>query len=141
LLNFAVVGTPGSVPNSILTGVNAFQADGDGKFDVLFDFPPPPGSTAARFTAGETVVYDITYTGIGSLSAHSFRFPSAPGGGHGPFTSAAHVQRIGISDEDSGWIGDTGLNNHMIVPEPAAICLMMLALGLLATQRRASATR
>jgi hypothetical protein len=134
-LNFAVVGTPGSTPNAIVTGVNVFQADGDGKFDIRFDFPPPPGSNAARFTAGETVVYDITYDVPNTLTASSFIFQSVEGGGNGTYTSAAHVQRIGLSDGDSGWIGDSGLNNHGIVPEPTTVGLIALAIGMISTIR------
>jgi hypothetical protein len=120
LLNFAVVGVPGSTPNAISTGVNAFQADGDGKFDILFDFPPPPGSAAALFTAGETVVYDITYDVPATLTANSFLYPSVEGGGQGTFRTAAHVQRIGPENDDSGWIGD--------IPEPASFLLLGIGL-------------
>jgi len=112
-LSFTVVGTPGSTPN-INTGKNAFKADGDGYFDIQFDFPPPPGALVKKFTAGETVVYDITYTS--AIDVLAFNYGSAPGGGAGTFLSAAHVQGIGPSDDDSGWIGTP-------VPEPATMLL------------------
>jgi hypothetical protein len=128
LLTFAVVGTPGSTPNSIGKGVDAFKADGDGFFDILFDFPPPPGSAAARFTAGETVVYDITYTG--PLDASDFSFPSVNGGGNGVFLSAAHVQQTG-GGSGSGFIG--------IVPEPGTAALLALGLAGVVGARRRSA--
>lgn len=124
-----MVGTPGSAPNSIGTGVDAFKADGDGWFDILFDFPPPPGSQNARFTAGETVVYDITYTG--PIDVNSFDFSSAPGGGNGTFLSAAHVQQTG-GGSGSGWIGAA-------VPEPATALLLGGGLVALAAGRRRSA--
>jgi hypothetical protein len=125
LLSFSVVGVPGSVPNAINTGVDAFQADGDGMYDIQFDFPPPPGSFAARFTTGETVVYDLTY--ISPISASSFNFFSTPGGGQGTFLSAAHIQMIGAGS-DSGWIG--------VVPEPSTASLFALGLAALALRRR-----
>lgn len=32
----------------------------DALFDILFDFPPPPGDDASGFTDGESIVYDLT---------------------------------------------------------------------------------
>ena len=113
-LSFTVVATSGSTPININTGMNAFKADGDGYFDIEFDFPPPPGAFMKKFTAGETVVYDITYTS--AIDVFAFNYGSAPGGGAGTFLSAAHVQGIGPDDEDSGWIGTP-------VPEPATMLL------------------
>jgi hypothetical protein len=126
LLSFVAVSNAASVPNAINTGVNAFQADGDGKYDIQFDFPPPPGSFGPRFTAGETVIYDLTY--VAPISASSFDFFSVPGGGQGTFLSAAHIQSIG-EGEDSGWIG--------VVPEPGTASLLGLGLLGLALRRRA----
>ncbi len=115
LLSFSVVGTPGAVPNNINTGADAYKADGDGFYDIEFDFPPSPGNFASRFTTGETVVYDISYSS--AIDVSSFNFISAPNGGEGEAFSAAHIQSIGVG-EDSGWIA--------VVPEPISSTLFIV---------------
>ncbi len=113
---------------TINTGVNSFQADGDGLYDILFDFPPPPGQPGNRFTAGDTVVYDITYTS--AIDVSSFNFFSAPAGGHGPFVTAAHIQGIGPDDEDSGWVS---------VPDASIMFLLgpsLIGLGILGRRKK-----
>jgi hypothetical protein len=132
LLTFTVVNNSASVPNGIATGVDAFQADGDGKYDIQFDFPPPPGSDAARFTGGETVTYDISY--VGAIDVFSFYFQSVESAGNGTYYSGAHIQRTG-GGVDSGWIGATGLSIE-VVPEPSTGLLFGLGLGLVALARR-----
>jgi hypothetical protein len=102
--------------------VDAFQGDGDGFFDIQVDFDHS-GGAPTRFGVGDAAEYSIT--GISTLTAGSFDFLSAPGGGAGPFPTAAHVGGIGPDDGDSGWIS---------VPEPAT--LDVLALGGLALLRR-----
>ena len=126
-LTFSAVNMSAVSTSTFLTGVDAFQADGDGKFDMQLVLPPPPGNFAAKFTAGESLVFDLD---LGApLSASDFDFGSAPGGGQGTFKAAAHVQGIGADDEDSGWNGP--------VPEPATAWLLVLGLGgLLAAGRK-----
>jgi hypothetical protein len=118
-LGVTVVNNAASVPNSVGLGTNWFKADGDGYFDILFDFPPPPGEFGGKFTAGETVIYDFTLAG---LAASSFDFGSAPGGGNGTWKSAAHVQGIGTGGNYSGWIGPGGGDNN--VTEPGTLILL-----------------
>lgn len=55
----SLVGNIGFVgPEAIKTGVNGFKADGDGKYDIEINLPPPPGSgdPDPLFNAGETLV-------------------------------------------------------------------------------------
>jgi hypothetical protein len=142
-LTFAGVDTADATLNAIFTdntdSIPQLKADGDGFFDIGFDFAPPPGTFASRFTSGETMVYDLTYTA--AISAFDFNVPSAPGGGNGSYLSAAHVQSIsdpvfcdGSTAEltgacGSGWIGT--------VPVPAAVWLFGSGLlGLVGVARR-----
>lgn len=122
-LNFSRTGGtgPSAGNTTILTSVDAYKADGDGLFDILFDFPPPPGNQSARFNAGENLIYDIT--GIPSLTAASFNFFSAPDGGHGPFLTVARFQSTGTSGDGSDWIAG--------VPEPSTFALAFVGAGAL----------
>jgi hypothetical protein len=106
------------VVDDINTGVNAFKADGDGFFDIQFLFDAQsPGS----FQDGEQVIFDIS--GIAGLDCLDFNFDSfSDNGGHGPFKSAAHVQSIGPSGANSGWIAPSG-NTTTAVPVPPSIVL------------------
>jgi hypothetical protein len=126
-LNFAY--QSGQAVNSILTG-NQYKADGDGWYDILFNYPPPGN----KFGPGETSTYLVTAPG---LLATAFLLPSTPGGGNGVYFAAAHVQGIGADGEGSGWVGDIdgptpGPGN--IVPEPSSLAL--LGFGVLFAVRR-----
>jgi hypothetical protein len=108
-----------------------FRADGDGYFDFKVDFPTS-GSAAGRFSAGETFVLDLLFAGI---SVADFDYPSVNGPpGKNGFYAAAHIQGIGPSGNDSGWIG--ALNGQ--VPEPSSLLLLVTALGLAPLARRKS---
>ncbi len=107
----------------ILTGSNAFKADGDGSFDLLIQFETADGGTHS-FEAGDSVEYTIS--GIGSLMANSFYYMSDPEpGGAGEYITTAHVLGIGEA-AISGWV---------TIPEPAMICLLGLG-GLLLRRRK-----
>jgi hypothetical protein len=126
LITFAAVDNADSIPDGIFAGTNCFAANGDGNYDILFDFPPPPGSAAARFTQGETVIYDLTY--ISPIDVNSFNFFSDEGGGQGTYLAAAHLQRTPSGGDGSAWVG--------IVPEPSPSALLALGLAVLGMRRR-----
>ena len=100
---------------TITAGVDFWQSDGDGKYDIRFAFDISADSNL-YFGQGDIVEYTITGDG---LLAEYFDFLSTPGGGAGQYKSAAHVLSIGAG-ATSAWVG---------TPEPAT--LIVLALGLL----------
>ncbi len=119
----------GFTPPTISEGVNSFKADGDGKYDVLFQFSQ--GGNA--FGVGDSMIYVISGgANIPNLNAMDFAYMSAPAGGNGPFYSAIHVQRISSpTGTTSGWVAPLD-NQYVVAPEPGAglFGLLAIALGL-----------
>ena len=130
-LSFTRVGGSGPITanTTISTGIDAFgPVGGDGFYDIEFDFPPPPGQQAARFNAGEDLIYTITGTGITANSFNFFGTPG-PGGNAGPFLSVARFQSTGPDQNGSDFVG--------AVPVPAAVWLFGSGLlGLVGIARR-----
>jgi hypothetical protein len=122
---------PSIASGTIERGTDSFKADGDGKYDVLFDFSTVNGST---FGAGESITYQIS--GIAGLTANDFVYLSAPNGGHGPFYAAAHVQGIGPDGGLSGWVEPSLGAQPILVPEPSSAALLASSLGVLGFVRR-----
>jgi hypothetical protein len=130
-LSFSVVGSTGSFADpTISTGANKFKADGGGKYDVSFVF----NSKAAKsFGAGDSVTYDICYTG-GTLTANDFDFLSKPAAGSDPLLAIAQVSGIpGCDSPMTGWVDPCQITP---VPEPGPVALLALAAGLWAGTRR-----
>ena len=116
---------------TIERGIDSFKADGDGKYDLLFDFSTVSGST---FGAGDSITYQIS--GISGLDANDFVYLSAPNGGPGPFFAAAHVQGIGTDGSLSGWVDPSLGALPILVPEPSSGALLALSVGILGLARR-----
>lgn len=121
---------PTAAETTINQGADLYQADGDGLFDIWFDFDTSPQT--ARFNAGEDLLYQITGAG---LTAGSFNFLSAPSldplSTEGPFFGAAKVADTGPLQLQSDWIA--------VIPVPASVWLFGSALGILGWVRRRTA--
>jgi hypothetical protein len=117
LLNFAKLSETGSfgLDPVILTGTDAFQADGGGRYDInfQFDISPPPD----RFNSTDSITYHIT--GITGLVEGDFDFFSFPAGGNGIHKAAAHIQGVGADAEGSGFIAPNG------VPDGGATMMLL----------------
>ena len=142
--NLTINQTGGTGPlGSVSTGTDFVKAGADGWFDIYIDLPPPGGD---RFGAGETLVFDITASG---LVASSFDFASTPDpiDPNGPFKGAAKFNSTGDGVNNCVFNPDTGKGGlgtcsdwvGVAVPVPAAVWLFGSALGLLGWARRRTA--
>ncbi|MEW6599952.1 MAG: hypothetical protein AB1499_03190 [Nitrospirota bacterium] len=121
LLSFTAVSTTDAGPTSINTGADSFKAGPSKYYDIEFSFPSSNGRSSNRFTGGESLMYDITYTGDGTFNEYSFNFENSSDGIDTRYHSAMHVQSIDPGGK-SGWVGNT---NVAIVPEPVSSILFL----------------
>lgn len=126
----SIVYHSGQAADTVGTGTNAFKADGDGFFDICFEFP----DSGDRFTGGEVSRY--VFSGIAGLTEDSFNFPSRrlPQDEDTDIFSAAHIRSIDTTDNDndgSGWIsgGEGGRDGTPFIPVPPAAWGGMALLG------------
>jgi hypothetical protein len=101
----------------------------------------------ARFTAGETLIFEITYgdalpAGVSQFTALDFNFHTEPDNDGSPtFPAIAHIQSIGDEDLSTWVVPGLGTGGGPVnVPEPTqAIALgALLVAGLLVSRRRRS---
>ncbi len=120
LLTFTPVDTTASVA-SFSSGENFERADGDGLYDIAFDFPQ--ANNSGQFEPGETVVYDITYDA--PISVYSFDFASV-GGNKGAFKTAVKIH--GIGGNNKGWSGakSSTASSSPMAPEPISSTLFIV---------------
>ena len=99
LLSFAPQSGNPYAAGIVDTGVDAFKADGDGWFDILFSFPT---AEADRFPGDGPVSISWLITSTEEITPDSFSFGST---GHAEYFTAAHIQSILIpGGTTSGWI-------------------------------------
>jgi hypothetical protein len=119
-LHFTLVSETANFGTIISTGEDAFKADGDGEYDVQFDFADQTFSVDSSFT------YEIT--GISSLTAADFAYLSTPAGGQGPFYAAAKIQ--GLANGNSTFLEPGGGPETVVTPEPTSLVLLAAGTGL-----------
>jgi hypothetical protein len=123
-LSFTTLDDSAVSGSTITYASNNYQAGSDGEFDILIDLPPPGGN---RLTAGESVYYQITASGLTANSFNSWSNPTEESV-TGPFMGAAKFQSTGLEGEQSAWIA--------AVPVPAAVWLFGSALAGLGFMKR-----
>lgn len=127
-LTFTLKSETANFGTYINTGENAFKADGDGKYDIVFDF------STHLFAGGASFTYLIS--GISGLTSSDFAYLSEPAGGSGPFYAAAHVMGLSPNASNSTWIEPgSGPLQLFPVPEPSSFALIAASFGVWGTVR------
>jgi hypothetical protein len=112
---------------TVTTTRNASKAGGDGYYDLFFDLPN--GETDDRFSALDTLVFEISGAGLSAASFYYFALQGSGDGNPGPFLAAAHVISLGPPPSTgTAWIA--------AVPLPAAVWLLASSLGMFAVALR-----
>lgn len=106
------------VTADVSTGNDQFKADGDGYFDILFEFD--------GHNFGVESYSEFFITSTDPIIEMSFNFCSIKNGEYTQHGTAAHVGGIGPNGEDSGWIA--GLDPPTVVPEPSSMTLLILGI-------------
>jgi len=101
---------------TVSKSADAYKADGDGSYDILFAY----SNNANAFAAGESQTYKITGTNI---AASDFLYQSV-GGANGSWFAAAHVLNT-PGTSGSGWVGAT------VTPTPIPAAAWLLGSGLM----------
>jgi hypothetical protein len=140
-MSFVAAGTNTINATSTLFSPDAFKADGDGLYDVQFNFSPSP----PRFSSGDVIYYLSGNVAITAADFSALSSQATPADANGPFTSAAHIQGINPAS-CSAWISDSASGGHIdssgltgtcgVVPEPLYSglglgCGLLAAVGLL----------
>ena len=131
-----------TTPVTIVKSLDGLNADGDGNFDIKFDFVPPviPPGPGNNFDINEIVVFYISGTGI---TAADFDYFSVQNGGQGEYLSAAHIGGTCAGAPAGGPActdNDDGSDFVGAVPEPGSVLLfatgLLVAGGLIRRDRR-----
>ena len=124
----------GCVLSGVSQGTNAFKADGDGDYDLLFDFDNAP--PANRLSQGDS----YTVFMAGNITTSSFLFFDE-GGAKGDYMVTARVRGLGADNAGSGWFGGDDPDEPDTIPEPASLTLMAVGLAFGAARLRRTSGR
>jgi hypothetical protein len=105
------------------TGINAFKADGDGTYDIRFNF----ATSGNTFKTGESLQFRITSKDGTDLNPEDFDYVSV-GGAKGSFHTAAHVQAL--TGGYSGWVGDVPGSPPVNEVPDGSLTVTLLGMGI-----------
>lgn len=107
---------------TVKTGEDGFKADGDGYYDIWFNFLT--AASGARFQSGMTLVYTFQATGLDAMDFLAL----SQGSPNKSYYTAAHIQGINGDPAAGAWVKDDP------VPEGGPLLLMgggMVVIGAL----------